>query len=121
MSVESIQLKHEGGCQVTPVYATASEAQLAQASVLFLAVEGMGCPTCTQRVRNGLLQIQGVLDASVELDSGLAKVWFDDGVVTPATVAADLPAAASDARHSYTARLLAVRSPREEANHGILR
>lgn len=117
--MESIQLNHEGGCQVTPMHATANEAQLAQASVLFLAVEGIGCPTCTQRVRNGLLHIQGVLDASVELESGLAKVWFDDGVVTPATVAADLPAAAGDARHNYTARLLAVRAPRMEANNGF--
>jgi copper chaperone CopZ len=87
-------------CQVGPQ-------SLAQAKTAFLLVRGMGCPACALRVRNGLLQIEGVVAADVYLSYGLAKVSYDPNGVQAGSLAARLPSVADDARHHYTAHLLA--------------
>jgi hypothetical protein len=89
-----------------PIDKPASPQQLAQAESVFLLVRGMRCPACALRVRNGLLQIEGVVAANIALNRGLARVWYDAKLVKPDMLAARLPAAADDARHHYTAQLV---------------
>ncbi len=48
-----------------------------------LRVFGMTCNDCVSRVRAGLLEREGVLDASVSLKDGTAVVQIDEGVVRP--------------------------------------
>ena len=95
-------------CQVIPLDKPASLQQLAEAETAFFLVSGMGCPTCAMRVRNGLLQIEGVVAADVILNRHLAKVWYDPEVLQPESLAVRLPAMTADGRHQYTAHLLAV-------------
>lgn len=104
-------------CQVTPYVKSVSPQQLTEAETAFLLVRGMGCPACALRVRNGLLQIEGVVAADVLLSHGLAKVWYDPRAVQPESLVARLPALADDARHHYTARLLAVFDQPSGGNH----
>lgn len=106
MTANEITLDHGTGCHVTPFSKVVSQEQLSQAATALLLVRGMGCPTCALRVRNGLLQIDGVLAADVVLSSSLARVWYDPGVVQPDFVASAMSAFAGDGKHHYTAHLL---------------
>jgi hypothetical protein len=93
-------------CQVVPPIKPVSPEQLAQAATVIILVRGMGGPACALCVRNGLLQIEGVVAATVLLTHGLAKVWYDPKVLQPETLPARLPAVADDASYHYTAHLL---------------
>ena len=97
--------EHEN-CHVLPLDKPASPEQLDQAETAFLLVRGMGCPRCAIRVRNGLLQIEGVVAAEVVLERLLAKVWYDPKVLERENLAALLPAMTADGRHNYSAQLL---------------
>lgn len=108
MITNEIVLEQGTGCHVTPITKEVSQEQLSRASAAFLRVRGIGCPTCAVRVRNGLLQIEGVLAADVVLNSALAKVWYDPSVVQPDALVSGLPAFANDGGHHYTAQLLEV-------------
>jgi copper chaperone CopZ len=105
-------------CLVMPIDKLASSQQLAQADTVFLLVRGMGCPACALRVRNALLQIEGVVAAEVALHRGLARVWYDASRVQPELVAAQLPGVADDAMHHYTAHLIVLAGEPTGGNHG---
>lgn len=104
-------------CLVMPIEKPASAQQLAQAETVFLLVRGMGCPACALRVRNALLQIEGVVAADVVLNRDLARVWYDPSVTKPEVLTARLPAVADDARHHYTAHLIVISGELAGGNH----
>ncbi len=79
---------------------------MATAIAAFLGVSGMGCPTCTIRVRNGLLSLGGVLSADVFLQNGVAVVAFDPSLVTVDNLVSAVAGAGNDGRHNYEAHLL---------------
>jgi copper chaperone CopZ len=73
----------------------------------FLLVSGMGCPTCALRVRNGLLGLNGVLDAQVNLERGLAQVLYDPARLQAERLPDAVAAAGNDSHHHYSAQVLA--------------
>jgi copper chaperone CopZ len=95
-------------CRVAPVGKEVDADQLARAETVVLLVRGMGCPACALRVRNGLLQVEGVVGVNVALLHGLAKVWYDPERLQPETLPDLLPAVADDGWHHYTAHILAL-------------
>ena len=109
--MNEIAFEHGTGCHVTPITKMVSQDRLSRASTAFLLIGGMECPTCALRVRNGFLQIEGVLAADVVLSSAIAKVWFDANVVQPDVLVSGLPAFTEDGRHYYSADILEVFSP----------
>lgn len=115
----SRELDHgqHASCLVMPIDKPASVQQLAQAETVFLLVRGMGCPACALRVRNALLQIDGVVAADVALHRGLAKVWYDANMVQPETLVARLPAYADDEKHHYRAHLIVISGEPAGGNH----
>ena len=84
-----------------------SPEQLHSASGIFLVVSGMGCPTCALRVRNGLLGLEGVLDAQVNLEWGLAQVLYDPARLQPERLPDAVAAAGRASHHRYSAQVLA--------------
>lgn len=106
--MNEIVIEQGTGCHVTPITKVVSQDRLSRASTAFLRIGGMGCPTCALRVRNGLLQIEGVLAADVVLSSARARVEFDANVVQPDALVSGLPAFTEDGRHLYTAHVLEV-------------
>ncbi|MFO1151027.1 MAG: heavy metal translocating P-type ATPase [Alsobacter sp.] len=69
-----------------------------------LAIEGMTCASCVNRVEKALKKVPGVTEANVNLATEKASVRFISGMTTPAGLAAvirragyDVRAAASDA------------------------
>ncbi len=49
----------------------------ADAQTITLKVTGMSCDSCANAVRNALLKIDGVFDAEVSFDKGVANVTVD--------------------------------------------
>jgi hypothetical protein len=53
-------------CYVEPQYRDVTAAELEQAEMVVLHIQGMGCPHCATRVRNSLIALYGVADAVVD-------------------------------------------------------
>jgi len=93
-------------CQVAPLDKPLDYEALRTARAVFVSVQGMGCPRCATRVRNGLLQLEGVLAVNVFLTEGLASVAYDPARVEPQHLLAAVAAAGGDGRHSYRAEVV---------------
>ncbi len=93
-------MKHDN-CHVEPLDKPLDEAALDTAMAAYLSVGGMGCPRCAQRVRNGLLSLDGVLLADVLLDRGLAAAAYDPQQLSPDDLVGAVAGAGNDGRHHY--------------------
>jgi copper chaperone CopZ len=97
--------EHEN-CHVDPVEKPVDREAIDSAVVAYLQVAGMGCRNCAARVYNGLLGLEGVLAADVELEHGLAAAAFDPERVTSEALIQAVASAGNDGRHNYVARLI---------------
>ena len=66
----------------------AGKAVPAGAQALALKVKGMTCGGCANEIRNALLKVEGVYDAAVDFESGVAKVQFDGAKLDAAKISA---------------------------------
>lgn len=90
-------------CHVEPLDKTATVEELADAASVWLAVFGMGCPNCANRVRNSLLSLDGVLDVSISHVAGMANVIFNPDATTFPDLLDAVERAGNDGRHEYWA------------------
>ncbi len=90
-------------CYVAPNQKTATTEELSEAASVWLAVFGMGCPNCANRVRNSLLALDGVLDVSVSHVAGMAEIFFKQDAVRVPDLIAAVAQAGKDGRHEYWA------------------
>ena len=97
--------EHEN-CHVDPLEKPIDRQSIESAMAVYLQVGGMGCPNCAMRVRNGLLGLEGVFAAEVELSQGLAAAAFDPERVTSEDLIQAVANAGNDGRHHYMARLI---------------
>lgn len=96
-------------CHVEPIERdSVDESVLQAADRVYLAVTDMGCPNCAHRVRNALLAVPGVLDASVHLAAGQAAVACRDDSVGVDDLVGAVEDASQGTRHRYTADVLRV-------------
>lgn len=94
------------GCHVETIQKSVTPEQMAAAAGVFLVVWGMGCPNCALRVRNGLLGLDGVLDAQVNLERGLAQVLFDPARLQAERLPDAVAVAGDGDHHRYSAQVL---------------
>lgn len=94
-------------CHVEPIQKTVLDSVLKNADTTLLAVSGMGCLNCAARVRNGLVSLEGVHNAEIYLDTGLAEVYFDGSKVTPEMLIHAVSGAGNDGQHHYEAEVVA--------------
>lgn len=104
--------EHEN-CYVEPIEKTPDKNALLMAEAAFLGVSGMGCPNCAMRVRNGLLNLEGVLYADVYLQNGVATVAYHPQQVTAAGLVTAVYESGNDGRHEYRAHVLQTMPARE--------
>jgi len=93
-------------CHVEPLEKPVDPVALQNATVVFLTIQGMGCPRCATRVQNGLLKLEGVLTANVFLEEGMAVAAYDPAAVEIDDLIAAIAAAGGDSRHHYQAQLI---------------
>jgi copper chaperone CopZ len=97
--------KVENNCHVEPLRKPVRLKDLDRAETMLLSVQGMGCPNCALRVQNGLLSLDGVLEAEVFLNIGIAEVVFLPDQVQPQAVLEAVAMAGNDGRHNYRAQI----------------
>ncbi len=107
--------EHEN-CHVEPVEKPVDKTALENAQAVFLAVSGMGCRNCATRVHNGLISLEGVLLADVQLEMGMAAAAYDPQRVTPEDLVQAVAAAGNDGRHHYAAQVVKTLPAREALN-----
>ena len=80
--------------------------RLVDAPLVYLLIRGMGCPACAMRVRNALVEANGVLAADVFLEQGLACVLYDPAQIAVEELPRHVAAADAGGRHHYTAQIV---------------
>ncbi|MGE0160824.1 MAG: cation transporter [Gemmatimonadales bacterium] len=68
-----------------------------------LAVAGMGCPSCGNRVRNALLAHPGVREAEVDLCALTVRVWYRPELVGVSELVAIIEVVGQASQHRYAA------------------
>jgi copper chaperone CopZ len=96
----------EKACHVGAIHKAPSVEERQEQATALLAMQGMGCPNCVNRVRNSLLQVYGVVSAEIDLESGRAKVIFNPRLTGTEDLRQAVAAAGQDARHKYRAYLI---------------
>ncbi len=81
---------------------------LGEAQIFVLAVTGMGCINCANRVFNGLIATPGVLWAEVDQHTGRAFVSYMGNETGINELTSAVKKAGTDNNHQYSARLLEV-------------
>ncbi|HLF26743.1 MAG TPA: heavy-metal-associated domain-containing protein [Anaerolineae bacterium] len=92
-------------CHVEPLQKVATTDERSNTTWTLLAVYGMGCPNCANRVRNSLISVRGVLEAYVDHTRGSADVAFNPNLVTIPALIRAVAEAGGDGRHEYRAEL----------------
>lgn len=99
-------------CHVEKVERHRDSRALDQAMAVYLAVGGMGCEHCANRVNNALVALEGVVAVKVYLREGIVVVAYHPQQATLEDLQAAVEAA-GDGRHRYTAQPLDLRPARE--------
>ena len=92
-------------CYVEVIEKEPTVEELKEIQTVYLTVWGMRCPNCALRVRNGLLSLHGVLDASVDHTVGLAEVVYNPHLCTPSALMDAVARSGGAGRHAYRAAL----------------
>lgn len=92
-------------CHVEPRESYADFSELSADYTAYFRIEGMGCQNCANRVKNGLLALQGVHMAEVSLQEGVAGVVYNPDLHSPPALENAIFNAGNDGRHLYYARL----------------
>jgi copper chaperone CopZ len=94
-------------CHVTPMEKQVTAEEQARLTDARLLIWGMGCPNCAARVRNSLLALQGVVEAVIDHNTGVGRVFYNPGMVTGPDLERTVSAAGGDGRHEYLGRVVA--------------
>ena len=93
-------------CHVATIQKPAEGAALLNSAVAVLRVSGMGCGNCATRIRNSLLELDGVLAARVDLATGLVRVNFASERTQLQRMLDAVADAANGSHHQYRASLV---------------
>jgi Cu+-exporting ATPase len=95
-------MMEEKSCHVEPLQKQPGAEELSQTARKWLAVKGLGCPNCSNRVRNSLLRLEGISEAEVDHIRGVAIVDFNPSMVRLIDMDRAVSAAGGDGRHEYS-------------------
>lgn len=99
-------MSNDPNCHVEPVVKPIDQQALNSSITAVLAVQGMGCPRCAMRVRNGLLRLEGVILVDVVLEQGIAGVAYDPECITLKDLTAAVAASGDGSHHVYSAEFI---------------
>lgn len=99
---------NKNNCHVDPLEKPPDHAAISEAMAAYLAVWGMGCPNCAMRVRNSLLNLDGVLLVDIFLEQAMAVVSYDPKRVNSDELVRAVAGASNDGRHHYRAEVMTV-------------
>lgn len=93
-------------CGVEPISKQFTEEEMAEGTQIALAIKGMGCMSCANRVQNSILRSTGVVEAQVDLMTGIARVVYNPQMSSLNDLFQAVVRAGGDGRHNYSARMI---------------
>ena len=99
----------DGSCRVEPIHKTPTDEEKRHSKAAVFLVFGMGCTSCAARVRNSLMRLKGVLDASADYEKSLARVVFNPNLVAVSELLGAVEGAGGDNVHTYQAEVLEIK------------
>ena|SRR3989339_50475 len=96
-------MEHDSNCHVELFHKPFDEKDLSSISKAGLLISGLGCPNCVIRVRNAILQLDGVNWVNIDLETGRAQVAYDATKISPEKFIPAVAAADPQGRHHYQA------------------
>lgn len=96
----------DDNCHVEPVQKIVTDIERNKVETALLAVWGMGCPNCANRVRNSLLSLNGVIHVYVTHEYGFAEVAYNPDLASVELLVGAVAQAGGDGRHEYGAKPL---------------
>jgi copper chaperone CopZ len=93
-------------CNVKAIHKTITDEENRSTQFIYLAISGLNCPNCANRVRNALLNTYGVTDAIIDHLDGLGEVTYNPDLVERSSLAAIVSKAGGDGIHNYSAIIL---------------
>ncbi len=95
-------------CHVEPVQKQATAQEQSRLTDVRMLIWGMGCPNCAARVRNSLLSVHGVVEAIIDHNTGVGRVFYNPTLVAGQDLERAVSAAGGDGRHEYSGKLVAM-------------
>lgn len=96
-------MQHATDHPIQPRASRATPGALRSATILDLAIAGMGCDNCAHRIRNGLLTQSGVVEAEFDALTSLGRVWYDSSLVAVEEIVAVIAVLGESTQHQYLA------------------
>lgn len=96
-------MQHATDPPVDPTLPRADPRVRRDACSVDLAVAGMGCPSCGNRVRNALLAHPGVVEVEVDLCALVVRVWYDPELVGVRELVGIVAVVGKASQHRYIA------------------
>jgi len=97
----------EDSCrEIAPLAKQPKTEEQIQQDTLYLAISGMNCGNCANRVRNAVLATYGVTSVVVSHVDGLAEVRYNPSLVSAETLVGSVRAAGGDGVHNYDAAIM---------------
>ncbi len=96
----------EANCHVEPLDKIVTTEEVNRARPAILAIWGMGCVNCAMRVHNGLLRLDGVVSADIDLERGLAYVDYIPSKTNLHALVLAVADLGSDGMHHYRAEII---------------
>ncbi len=94
-------MQHMTDRHVEPIAPRVEATELRGAPHVALAIAGMDCPNCANRIRNALMAHPGVLEAQADVPAALARVWYDPTQVRVAEILAVVTLVGEGTQHQY--------------------
>lgn len=88
---------------VTPSAPRTPPEALRGCSVVHLAIAGMECEQCANRVRNALMAHAGVREAETDAGATLARVWYDASRVSVEEILGIVAVIGARTQHQFLA------------------
>src|SRR3972149_8768030 len=76
-------MEHDPNCHVEMFHKPFDETDVSAFSKANLLVSGMGCHNCAIRVRNAILQLDGVNWVDIDLETGKTLIAYDATKISP--------------------------------------
>lgn len=92
-------------CQVEMLEKPYDSQSLDRSVAAYLAIGGMGCEHCANRVNNALLSLESVIAVKIYLAEGMAIVAYQPEQIQPEVLVEAVQKAGQDSNHHYTAEL----------------
>lgn len=96
-------MQHVTDHLVEPRPSHATRESLSAATIVDLAIAGMGCLNCANSIRNALLAQRGVVEAELDATTALARVWYDSSFTCVAEILGTVAALGERTQHRFLA------------------